>query len=141
MKTLLAFFYNHFDFLYLNTKYRITDSSTDGVATNNASLRLTGPSASFWLSNDRGQISCDVAPTKADSPKNWFRITIVRQFLDGFEETKVVPREETAGWIRDNLSRIEALFANDTVSNSCEKISALEKAMADKYFGPAQPSN
>lgn len=140
MRTLLAFLYNHFDFLYLNAKYRITDSSTDGVASNKASLRLTGPSASFWLGNDQGQISCAVAPTKADTPKNWFRITLVRQFLDGFEETNVVPREETAAWIRDNLSRIEAFFADDNVSDSCEKISALEKVMADKYFGPAQSS-
>jgi hypothetical protein len=72
---------------------------------------------------------------------HWFRISIVRQFLDRFEETNVVSREDTAAWIRANLSRIEALFAEDAPADSCQKISALEKAMADKYYGPAQLSN
>jgi hypothetical protein len=137
MKTLLAFFYNHFEFLYLHPQYRITDSSTSGVATNGATLRLTGPVMSFWFSNDRGKVFCDVAPTKFDASKNWFRISIVRQFLDGFEGTNVVPPAESADWIRQNLSRIEALFADDVVTDSCTNISALEKAMADKYYGPA----
>ena len=47
---------------------------------------------SFWITNDRGQISCDVVPTQLESPQNWFRISIIRQFLDGFDETNVVSR-------------------------------------------------
>ncbi|BBY28667.1 hypothetical protein [Mycolicibacterium sediminis] len=53
MKTLLAFLYDELEFLYLNPRYTITDSSTDG----NATVRITGPAVSFWLGNDRGQIS------------------------------------------------------------------------------------
>jgi hypothetical protein len=74
VKTLLAVLYSHFEFLYLDPRYRITDSSTNGVANNDATLRLTSPFVSFWFSNDRGQVLSDVAPTKFDSSKNWFYI-------------------------------------------------------------------
>lgn len=141
MKTLLAILYNHFEFLYLDPRYRITDSSTSGAATNDATLRLTSPLMSFWFSNDRGQVFCDVAPTKADSTKNWFYIPLVRQYLAGSDDTEVLPVAETAVWIRDNLSRIEALFTDEAVASSCEEMSALRKAMADKNFGsePLRP--
>jgi len=139
MKTLLAFIYNHFEFLYLDPRYRFTDSRTSGAATIDATLRLSGPLTSYWLSNDRGQIFCDVAPTKFDSSKSWFRIPIVRQHLDGLDETKPIAAAETAAWVRDNLSRIEALFTDEAVAESCTELSSLEKASADKRFGPAQP--
>ena len=58
MKTLLAFLYDELEFLYLNPRYTITDSSTDG----NATVQITGPAAGFWLRNDRVPISCAVAP-------------------------------------------------------------------------------
>ena len=139
MKTLLAVLYNHFEFLYLDPRYRITDSRTDGAATNDASLRLTGPVTSFWFGNDRGQVFCSVAPTKSDSTSNWFYIPLVRQYLAGSDETTILPVAETAVWIRDNLSRIEALFTDESVDDSCEAMSALREAMADKYFGPEPP--
>jgi len=43
MRTLLQFFLEYFDFLYLDPRYRITDSTTAGE-TINASLTITGSS-------------------------------------------------------------------------------------------------
>jgi len=113
MKTLLAVVYNHFEFLYLDPRYRITDSSTGGVATNDATLRLTTPFTSFWFSNDRGQVLCDVAPTKSDSTKNSFYIPLVRQYLVRSDETEVLPSRKplygsvttSAGYERSSQTR------------------------------------
>jgi hypothetical protein len=77
---------------------------------------------SCWLSNDRGQVLFDVAPTRFDSTKNWFYIPLVRQYLEGLDQTEVLPVAETAVWIRENLSRVEALFADENVADSCDKI-------------------
>jgi hypothetical protein len=137
VKTLLAHLYNNFEFLYTNPRYRITDSSTDGRPTGDASLRLTGPSASFWFSNERGRLFCDVAPTQVDSQKNWFRIPIVRQYLEGLAEASATSAKESAAWMESNLERIETLFAEDRVARSCSEMSSLEKISAEKRFGPA----
>jgi hypothetical protein len=63
MKTLLEFFIEYFDFLYLDARYRVTDSSTSGVATINAGLNLTGPIISWSVHNNRGKLNFGVAPT------------------------------------------------------------------------------
>lgn len=47
MKTLLEFFIKHFGFLYLDARYRITDSTTSGVAIIDAGLTLTGPTMTW----------------------------------------------------------------------------------------------
>ena len=62
MTTLLEFYLQYLD--YLNPRYRITNSSTSGVATNDASLTLTGPETSWQIANDRGQILFSFAPTE-----------------------------------------------------------------------------
>lgn len=138
MKTLLEFYLRHLEFLYLDSRYRITNSNTTGVATNNASLTLTGPVLSWNIANDRGQIQFGVAPTaRADSGDSWFRISLVRQFLDGVDETVPVSVDATVIWIRDNRDRIEELFSDVNVDRSCEELINLARALADKYWGPA----
>jgi hypothetical protein len=88
MKTLLEFYLKYQDFLYLDPRYRITDSSTTGVATNGASLTLRSSLTSWHMSNDRGQILLSAAPTKlAAELRNWFRLSILRQHLDDYDET------------------------------------------------------
>jgi hypothetical protein len=134
MKRLLAFFYNHLEFLYLNPLYRISDSSTTGSATDRASLTLTGETLTITLTNDHEVIRCSVAPTKFPGQRNWFWMSLLRQFLDGGEETIVSPADN-ASWFRDNFSRIEALFADDVVSRSIEEISTLRRENAVKEFG------
>jgi hypothetical protein len=137
LKTLLAHIYNYFEFLYLNPRYRITDSSTGGTATSDATLRFTGPQASFWFSNERGRIYCDVAPTRNATRENWFRISIVRQYIDGLDEASAMPQKETAEWVRNHIGRIEALFSDETAARSCQALSDLERLSAQKRFGPA----
>jgi hypothetical protein len=137
MKTLLAYLYNDFEFLYTNPQFRVTDSRTDGRPTGDASLRLTGPLASFWISNERGRLFCDVAPTQSASQANWFRVPIVRQYLDGLDEAHAISGKASAAWLESNLERIETLFAEDAVARSCSEMSALEKISAEQRFGPA----
>ncbi|MCV7402294.1 hypothetical protein H7K24_19335 [Mycobacterium fragae] len=137
MKTLLEFFLRYCDFLYLDPQYRITDSRTSGAATIDAGFTLTGPVISWSLHNNRGQIGFAVAPTQfAASPENWFRISIIRHYLDNYDETNVVSRADEIGWIRDNISRIAELFSEASVAHSCEALTALEETLATKYYGP-----
>lgn len=137
MKTLLEFFLHYFDFLYLDPRYRVTDSTTSGNPTINASLTLTGPVISWELSNDRGQFGFTIAPTSlTTSPDNWFRVTLIRQYLDDYDETNAVSADQTVAWIRSNLSRIEQLFAGAQAERSCEELLKLAKALAIKYWGP-----
>ncbi|MGO9548120.1 hypothetical protein [Mycobacterium sp.] len=136
MKTLLEFYLKNFEFLYLDPRYRITDSSTSGVAAINASLTLTGPVVSWQLTNDRGQILFDVAPTKLSAAENWFRVSIIREYLDGYDERNVVSPTEAAIWIRDNRDRIDELFSDSSAAESCQALTALENAKAIEYWGP-----
>jgi hypothetical protein len=78
MRTLLEFFIKYFDFVYLDPRYRITDSKTGGD-TINASLTVTGPDFTWMLVNDRGQMELSLAPTSLATPRNWFWVSLVRQ--------------------------------------------------------------
>jgi len=136
MKTLLEFFLLHFAFLYLDPNYRITDSTTSGNPSINASLSLVGPVISWDLSNDRGQIRFVIAPTQlATAPDNWFRVSLIRQYLDGYDEMNSPSPEETVAWIRENLARLEHLFGNAQAHRSCQELLNLAKSLAVRYFG------
>jgi hypothetical protein len=137
VKTLLAFFYQNFEFLYLNPQYRITDSTTTGQADDRATLTVTGPVVTIGLDIDRQQVSFVVAPTGLLTPQNWFRAATVRQFLDGVDESQNVPAKATVAWLRDNLPRIESLFENAIVADSVAQLAEVRKANADRWFGPA----
>jgi hypothetical protein len=79
MKTLLEYFLKYFDVLYLAQRYHITNSSTSGVASNNASLTITGPTLSWDLANDKGQFILGVAPTALATSDNWFSVSLIKQ--------------------------------------------------------------
>lgn len=136
MKSLLEFFLKYFNFLYLNRHYHITDSRTAGSETIDASLTVTGPTISWQITNDRGQFQFYLAPTKLATPENWFRVSIIRQYLDGFDERNQISPVEAALWMRDNISQIKKLFSDSSAAHSCEDLTALENANADKYWGP-----
>lgn len=137
MTTLLEFFLKYLDFFYLDPRYRITDSSTTGVATNDASLTLTSPTTSWLIANDRGQILFSVAPTKlADESRNWFRLSIIRQYLDNFDELNPVSPKDAVDWLRDNRNRIDELFFDASAAESCQALTRLENANSEKYWGP-----
>lgn len=137
MTKLLQFFIRYLEVLYLDPRYHITNSSSNGSPTENASLRLTGDILSWRLSNDRGQIRLVVAPSELESSENWFRITSVRQYLDGVEEQGTMLTDELASWLNLNINRVEDLFLNESIAaNSCAALIALEEAKATKLFGP-----
>jgi hypothetical protein len=141
MTKLLQYLLRYLEVLYLDPRYRITDSSSTGSATENASLRLTGDVLSWRLTNDRGQIRLVVAPTKLENSENWFRITSVRQFLDHKEEQDTMLTDELASWLSVNINRVLDLFVNDSIAaSSCEALIALEEAKANKLFGPEHHS-
>jgi hypothetical protein len=134
--TLLEFVLKHLDFLYLDPQYRITDSSTTGVATSGATLTLTSPATSWQILNDRGRISFSIAPTElATDAGNWFRLSIIRQYLDDYDEMNAVAPAEAVAWARQNRTRIDDLFSNVRASESCKALTALENANAVKYWG------
>jgi len=137
MTKLLEYFLGYLEVLYLDPKYRISDSSSTGSATENASLRLTSDILSWRLTNDRGQIRRVVAPTKLETSENWFRITSVRQYLDHVEEQGTMLTDELASWLSVNINRVLDLFADDSIAaSSCAALIALEEAKAKKLFGP-----
>ncbi|MGB3473215.1 MAG: hypothetical protein WBA69_00345 [Mycobacterium sp.] len=136
MTRLLELFLKYLQVLYLDPKYRITNSTTTGSRAENASLRVTGETTSWQLINDRGQIYVAVAPTRLDTVDNWFRLTTIRQYLDGVEEHTTVLTDELAAWLTDNISRVEALFDDSIVEASCKALIALEELKAAELFGP-----
>lgn len=135
MKSLLEYFLNHLDMLYLNPRYRITDSSTRGLASIDASLRLTGPVLSWYLTNDRGQIELTVAPTKRVTPENWFWVSLVRQYMRSDAEIEYLSPTQEIEWVRENSARIEQLFSDDpALETTCAELRALRSSNADRYW-------
>jgi len=136
MTRLLEFFLRCLGILYLDPKYRVTDSRTTGSSTENASLRLTGDATSWQVINDRGQIYVAVSPTRLEAVENWFRLTSIRQYLDGTEEVSTLLTDDLAAWLEQNISRVEGLFADPIAQASCRDLIALEESMATDLFGP-----
>jgi len=74
-----------------------------------------------------------VAPTQfAASPENWFRIPVICQHLDDYDETNAVSPEAQVAWIRDNLGRIDELFSDANAARSCNALIGLEEELATK---------
>lgn len=137
MTALSEFYLKYLDFLDLDPSCRITEFTNEGGTARGESLTVAGPVASWNISNDRGQILLSVAPTKlAALSRNWFRLAVVRQYLDGYDETQTVSLTNTVNWARQNRTRIEGLFSDDAASASCEALTAVEDANAVKYWGP-----
>lgn len=139
MTTLLQFYLQYLSFLYLDSRYHITDSTTSGNTSINASLTVTGPLLKWLIANDRGQIEFTIAPTRLAAVRdNWFRASLIRQYLDNYDETNRVSPEAMVAWIRDNVERIEELFNDSRADQSCEELLNLAKLLANKYFGPPE---
>jgi hypothetical protein len=135
MKTLLEYFLRYFDILYLDPRYHITDSNTRGLATIDASLRLTGPILSWNLTNDRGQMELTVAPTALATQDKWFWVSLVRQYLNGDDEIEYLSAADEIGWVRENSDRIEQLFSDGSaIETTCQSLRALRQSNADKYW-------
>ncbi|SPM33029.1 hypothetical protein MRAB57_832 [Mycobacterium rhizamassiliense] len=135
MKTLLEYFLEYFDVLYLDPRYRITDSKTTGVASNNASLSITGPTLSWDLVNDKGQILLGVAPTALATPDNWFTVSLIKQYLSGQGEIEYSSAADEITWVRTNGERVEELFSDGSqLETICETLRSLRRSNADRYW-------
>jgi hypothetical protein len=135
MRTLLEYFVRYFDILYLDSRYRITDSSTTGVPTANASLRLQSPILCWNITNDRGQILLYVAPTELVTPTTWYSVSLIKQYLSGQQQIEYLSAVDEIGWVREDPSRLEQLFSDaSTISDTCEKLNELRRLNSDKYW-------
>lgn len=142
MKTLLEFVLRYADFLYLNPTYRITDSRTRGLADIDASISFTGEVLRWDLVNDRGQIYFTGAPTHQGSAHNWFAVSLIRQYLEGGEDTGAAAPVDQANWLGANLVRIEQLFADEATSlRICEELAALRRSNSSKKWGWPKPGH
>jgi len=140
VKTLLEFFIKHIEFLYLNPSYRFTDSRNRGLADIDAAISITGERLTWTIANDRGQILFSVVPVPLLSADNWFWLPLIRQYLEGGDDTGAGSPVEQANWLSNNLSRVEQLFADDsTAARSCEELVALRRSNSYKNFGWPKP--
>ncbi|MDD4867551.1 MAG: hypothetical protein PHQ28_10690 [Mycobacterium sp.] len=118
----------------MDHRYRITDSKT-GSAAINASLTITGPVLTWLLVNDRGQMQIAIAPTLLTTARNWFWISLIKQFLDGDDEIAYLSTSKELDWIRQNGDRVEQLFSDpSTLDSTCAKLAALRRVNADRYW-------
>ena len=135
MKSLLEYFLKYFDILYLDPRYRITNSSTTGVATNNASLTMTGPTLSWELANDKGQFLLVVAPTALATSDNWFSVSLIKQYLTRQDEIENLSAADEIAWIRVNGQLVEDLFSNASeLEDICETLRSLRRSNSNRYW-------
>ena len=79
-----------------------------------------------------------LAPTRLQSPENWFWVSLIRQYLDGHDEIEYLSAADELRWARDNEQRTTALFSDhSTIESVCEELRALRRSNAEKYWGPA----
>ncbi len=134
MQTLLEFYLQHLDFIYLNPDYRITNSYLGFCAHQRfADAYRADPTLADQQRSRSNPRRCGARTKSATSRHNWFWVPIVRQHLDYFDETNVVTLAESVAWIRGNERRIEDLFVDSSVVQSCKALTALKYANALKY--------
>jgi hypothetical protein len=113
MNNLSEYFLKYFEVLYLDPRYHITNSSTSGVASNNASLTITGPILSWGLTNGSGQFILGVAPTALATSDNWFRVSLIKQYLNGQDEIE---------------------YSAATIETICDTLRSLRRSNANRYW-------
>ncbi|MBW0014980.1 hypothetical protein [Mycobacterium sp.] len=134
-ETLLEYFLKYFDLLYLDSRYHITNSSTSGAASINASLTITGPILTWDLTNDRGQFLLSVAPTVLATADNWFTVSLIKQYLNGQDELDYLSAEDEIAWFRENGQQVEELFSDGSkMETVCETLRSLRRSNADRYW-------
>ena len=132
MKPLLEFYIRYFDFLYLDPRYRFTDSSTDGA---NASLTVAGPDLTWVITIDKGQPQLSISPTRLRG--NGFWISLVRQYTCGHDYIQYLAVSDEIEWARENIDQIEQLFSDPAnLEATCNKLRALLRSNGEKQWGP-----
>ncbi|TAM62942.1 hypothetical protein [Mycobacterium sp.] len=140
MKTLLEFIVQYVGVLYLNPKYRITDSSNRGLADIDASISFTGEQLRWDVINDRGIIYFAAAPVLYSTSDDWFWLSLIRQYLEGVDDTGASGAIDQANWLSANLNRVEEMFADQsTASRICEELITLRRSNSSKKWGWPKP--
>lgn len=131
VRALLEFFVRHFDFLYLDARYRITNSKAGGGA--NAALTVTGPDLTWHISSDRGIFQLSIVPTRY--PRDGFGISLIKQYLEGKDDIHYLSAAEEVEWVRVHLERIEQLLSDSSsIESTFHELSTLSRANADKEW-------
>lgn len=132
MKILLEHYIRYFDFLYEDSRYRITDSRADGM---NASLTVTGGNLTWLIAIDKGQLQLFISPTRL--PENGFGVSLIRQYLYGLEDVQYLSANEEVRWARENIDQIEQLFSDvSALEATCSTLRALLRSNGEKQWGP-----
>ena len=140
MKTLLVFVVQYVGFLYLNPTYRITDSSTRGLADIDASMSFTSERLKWDVVNDRGIICFTAVPIRQTASDDWFALALIGQYLDGDEGAGARSPVEQADWLSANLNRVEQLFVDEsTAAHVCDELAALRRSNSSKKWGWPKP--
>lgn len=139
MKTLLEFIVRYGSFLYLNPKYRITDSSNRGLADIDASISFASEVLKWDVVNDRGIIYFVAVPVLQDG-SDWFALSLIRQYLEKSDDTGPIQPVDQADWLSRNLNDVEDLFANrPTATRVCDELAALRSSNSSKRWGWPKP--
>jgi hypothetical protein len=136
MRLLLQFILEYLDVLYLNPRYRFTNSANRGLADIDASITMTGNQLVWQINNDRGQINWAVAPVHRTNPEHLFWLPLIRQYLEGADESSNYSPVEQAAWLAQHLSEVEDLFGSDASSaRVCEELVTLRRSNSSKKWG------
>lgn len=135
MKTLLEFIVQYAGLLYLNPNYRIIDSSTRGLTDIDASVSFASDELKWDVVNERGRIYFAAVPIVLGSAANWFTISLIREYLEGGEDTGADSPVDQANWLSANLNRIEQIFADGPTSmRVSEELIALRGSNSSKKW-------
>lgn len=141
MKTLLEFIVQYAGFLYLDPRYRITDSSTRGLTDIDASISFTSERLRWDVVNDRGIIYFAAVPVFGKTPDDWFALSLIRQFLEGGDDAGADTAVDQANWLSVNLKRVEQLFADEpTAARVCGELVTLRRSNSSKKWGWPTPN-
>jgi hypothetical protein len=136
MRILLQFFLEYLEVLYLNPKYRFTNSANRGLADIDASITMTGDQLVWQINNDRGQINWAVAPVHRANSEYWFWLPLIRQYLEGGDESPQDSPVQQAAWLTQHLTEVEELFDGDTSSaRVCEELVTLRRWNSSRKWG------
>lgn len=139
MKTLLEFIIQYAGFLYLDPRYRITDSSTRGIPEIDASISFSSEQLKWDIINDRGSIYFAAVPVFQNG-SDWFALSLVRQYLEGGDDIGASTPAEQAQWLSANLYEVEQLFADKSTSTRvCDELAALRRSNSSKKWGWPKP--
>jgi hypothetical protein len=140
VKKLLEFIVQYVEFPYLNPEYRITDSSTRGVSGIDASVSFTGERLKWDAINDCGIIYFAAVPAFQKGTGDWFAVSLIRQHLEGGDDTGAGSPIDEANWLSTNLKRVEQLFAGEATSERvCEELVALRRSNSSTKWGWPKP--